>query len=142
MGKNIRVLLPFCGLLVVLVLFAGCLYQDGVGDDVQDNRTVPEKRPGGLQSLEFKNYMGIHDAGDTFMVIGTAQNTGDLPIKSVRLQVDYLDRDRTLLASRIFEEDVIILPGESWDFEFSVTGPGVSDFYSYYITPQRIDVVV
>jgi hypothetical protein len=86
--------------------------------------------------------MGIRDAGDTFMVIGTAQNTGDLPINYVRLQVDYLDRNRTLLASRIFEEDVIILPGESWEFEFSITGPAVPTIYHYYITPQRIDVVV
>lgn len=130
MYPDTHVLLPFCGLIIVLVMSGGCLSQ--AGDDGRE----------GVHSLEFKNYVGVGDANDTFMVIGTAQNTGDLPIKYVRLQIDYLDRNRTLLASRIYEEDVIVLPGATWDFEFSITGPDVPDIYYYYITPQRIDVVV
>jgi hypothetical protein len=117
--------------LVVFVLLAGCVSDAGTRSGEDSN----------LQSLEFTNYMGVTDLQDTFLIMGTARNTGDLPIQSVRLRIDYQDGNHTVIASRVIEESVVILPNESWNFEFPFTDPVVPDIHYSFITPLRIEVV-
>lgn len=123
---------PIFGLLVVMsIIGAGCLSVSGE-DGTEDSN---------LGALNFTNYVGVTDVRDTFLVFGTAQNTADLPIQRVRLRIDYLDANRSLVATRVFDESPLILPGQSWEFEFPFTDPVVPMVRFYTITPLRIELV-
>jgi hypothetical protein len=124
-------MIPALIFLGLILASAGCLLER----EPQQNGENP------LQSLEFTDYVGVNDYKDTFVVFGQARNTGELPIRSVRLRIDYQDRNRTTIASQVYDEEVLILPHESWKFEFVYTGPDVPKIFFYYITPLRVEFV-
>jgi hypothetical protein len=123
--------LPFIlGVVAVLIIVSGCLS----GMDTSRNDTT------NLGSLNFTKYVGVNGV-NTFLIMGTAQNIGDLPIQRVRLRIDYEDANHTPLASRTYDETVLIRPNETWDFNIPFTDPVVPQIYYYYITPLRVDFV-
>jgi hypothetical protein len=129
--KHLSVVAGIGVLLVVFLFTAGCL-SDNPPKNMNDNN---------LGALEFTDYTGINDLKDTFLILGTARNTAEVPIRYVRLQIDYQDRNHSLLASQIYEEDVLILPNESWKFEIPYTDPMVPQIFYYYINPLKIEFV-
>ncbi|NTV00920.1 MAG: hypothetical protein HGA55_07360 [Methanoregulaceae archaeon] len=132
MSKTHLIIILLLGaLLAVFLVTAGCLSGN-------DPKNMQDNKPDGL---EFTDYVGINDLKDTFLILGTARNNADLPIRQVRLQIDYQDSNHTLLASQIYEEDVLILPNESWKFEIPYTDPVVPQINYYYITPLQIEFV-
>lgn len=127
-----RILSVIGAVLAISIACSGCISETGTPNDTTDD----------LRVLEFTNYMGIIDTKDTFLVIGSAQNTGNLPIQRVVLQIDYLDSSHALVASRIYDERGVILPGDTWKFEFPFTDPVVSEIKYYYISPLNIEYVM
>lgn len=124
--KGLLVLFP----VVILVILSGCLSGSGTPQDETN-----------LQALNFTKYVGMSDVQDTFLVFGTAQNVGELPIQRVKLRIDYEDANHTVIASRIYDDVVIIQPNETWEFEIPFTDPVVPRIRYYYITPLRVEFV-
>jgi hypothetical protein len=129
--KRFGILSGISAVLFLFIISTGCVSEDGTLDNTTDD----------LQVLEFSNYLGITDTKDTFLVVGSAENTGDLPIQRVQLRIDYLDSSHALVASRTYDETVVILPGDTWNFEFPFTDPAVTRIVYYYISPLRIEYV-
>lgn len=111
-----------CLIVLVLCLLPGCLQEE--------KRGAAEAAAG---TIEITQFLGVY-GGDSFLVFGKARNTGGLPVEKAVLVVDFLDIERTVVATKQIPSDGAIPVNGTWDFEVSLDGPRARDVRFYEIT--------
>lgn len=114
--------------LFLCLLLAACCSIPGCLEQRQDVPTVPPN-----SSIGITHHMGVF-GGDSFLVFGKAQNTGDIPIERVVLVVDFLDAGKRKVASRAIGSIGPVQVNGTWDFEASLDGPPAREVRYYEIT--------